>query len=147
MKFVLLVSCDDLNDPEQPMRCGLLRTFICSRFSNIDEAVEKQAQPNTHSPTWLGYCNTDLFTSASNAAEAHDFNLQRTIIGKPAYEAIWQTRARCNSTTSRELIKTTGLVFGHVHTIGPDNKTAYLRLTEEFINSEGFSRGRWSTAF
>lgn len=129
------------------MRCGLLRTFICLRFSNIIEAAEEKAQPDTHSPTWFGYCTTDLFTSASDTAEAHKFSLQHTIIGKPAYEAIWQTRSRCESTISRELIKLTGLVFGHVHTIGPDGKTAYLRLTEEFINSEGFSRGRWSTAF
>lgn len=145
MASFLLVSCDDLNDPEQPMRCGLLRTFICSRFSNIDEAAEEQ--PDTLSPTWLGYCKTDLFTSDSDTAGAHKFNLQHTIIGKPAYEAIWQTRFRCNSTISRKLIKPTGLIFGHVHTIRPDGKTVYLRLTEEFINSEGFSRGRWSTAF
>lgn len=159
MTFVLLVFCDDLDDPKQPMRCGLLRISTCPRFSNTNEAAEGRAQSGSLSSAWFGYCSTNVFTgvtntsttddtSATNDASAsgtHGFDL-RNDIGKPAYEAVWLTRARCNSTTSRKLIKPTGLV-GHVYNIGSDRKTAYLKLTEEFINSEKFSRGRWSTEF
>lgn len=134
-------------DPEQPMRCGELRIFIHLQHSPPNDTEEAQAEAESAPAIWLGYSDTHLFTSSLFPARDSAERDEDSIIGKPAYQAVWQSDERRDVTYSRDIIKPTGFIYGHVQTIGSDNKTAYLTLDEEFVNSEQFSRGRWSTLF
>lgn len=128
------------------MRCGELRIFIHLQHSPPNETEEAKAEAESAPAIWLGFSDTHIFTSSLFPAR-DSIDREDSIIGKPAYQAVWQSSERCDITYSRDIIKTTGFIYGYVQSIGSDNKTVYLTLNDEFVNSEQFSRGRWSTLF